>query len=199
MTSIQTKRVRGGPRMTAQVTDVDASDNLRTIIGRAVPFDTWALRGWFQLSFARTCFDKSIKESAKALPLLLFHDYESFPVGRATKWESRADGLWGEWALDDAPEAQRAARLAREGVLTGLSIGWQPLLQEWQVTDLEEWNADDADTLDRCTVKEARLIECSLTPTPNFADAYVTQVAHRDRPVRSSLAEWKRWRASLTP
>lgn len=190
--------MRGGPRMTCQVTDVDTTTNLRTLSGRAVPYNAWADRGWFLLSMAEGCFDKSIKEAARALPLMLFHDYESFPVGQANKWESRADGLWGEWSLDEDPRAQQAARQARDGYLTGLSVGWEPILNEWETTDLDEWNLDDRTTLDRCTLKEGRLVETSLTPAPNFVDATVAMVAHHRPPERRSLDEWKAWRDSLT-
>jgi HK97 family phage prohead protease len=199
MTTIRKVKVRGGPRMTCQVSDLDATANLRTLKGRAVPYDTWAVRGWFLLAMAQGCFDKSIKESAASLPLLLFHDWESFPIGTASKWESRADGLWGEWALEDDPRAQRAAQLAQKGVLTGLSVGWQPILQEWQISDLDEWTLDDAATLDRCTLKEGRLAETSLLPIPQFVDAQVSHVAAARRPASDTphLDRWKAWRATL--
>lgn len=184
--------------MTCQVTDVDTSSNLKTISGRAVPYSAWADRGWFLLSMAQGCFDKSIKEAATALPLMLFHDYESFPIAKASKWRSDADGLWGEWDLDEDPRAQRAAQQARDGYLTGLSVGWEPILNEWEVSDPEEWSLDDRTTLDRCTLKEGRLVEVSLTPVPNFVDATVAMVAHRREPQRRSLDEWKAWRDSLT-
>jgi len=202
VTTIRKVRVRGGPAMTCQVTDVDTTSSLRTMVGRAVPYNAWASRGWFLLSMAQGCFDKSTKEAAASLPLLLFHDFESFPIGTASKWDSRPDGLWGEWALDDSAEAQRAARLAQQGVLTGLSVGWQPILQDWEVSDLKEWTLDDVETLDRCTLREGRLVETSLTPVPNFVDATVSHVAHRERQAARSdtphLDRWRAWRDSLS-
>jgi HK97 family phage prohead protease len=200
VTGTETELVRGGSLMKAQVTGLDVAENLRTIVGRAAPYNTWAIRGGpYLLSFAPGCFDKSIKEAARALPLMLFHDYESFPIGRASGWESRDDGLWGEWALTDEPAAQRAARLARDGVLTGLSVAWQPLLQAKQAAANEHWDPDDSSTLQRRVLKEGRLLECSLTPVPNFVDAGITHVAQSTRPPRPSLDEWKTWRASLGP
>lgn len=200
MTTIRRARVHGGPRMSCQITDVDSNANLTTMTGRACPYNAWASRGWFLLAFADGCFDKSIKESARALPLLLFHDAESFPIGHATNWDSRADGLWGEWSLEDDPRAQRAARLAQSGALTGLSVSWMPLLQDWEISDLEEWNIDDTSTLDRCTLREGRLVETSMTPIPNFEEAGVAHIAaRRDTPTaHSSLTDWKAWRATLS-
>jgi HK97 family phage prohead protease len=201
VTTIRKVRVRGGPAMTCQVTDIDTTSNLRTLVGRAAPYGAWTFRGWFQLSLAQGCFDKSIKEAAASLPLLLFHDFESFPIGTASKWDSRADGLWGEWALNDSAEAQRAGRLAQQGVLTGLSVGWSPVLQDWEISDLEEWDFSDIDTLDRCTLREGRLVETSLTPVPAYVDATVSHVAHRERRGRSDtphLDRWRTWRDSLS-
>jgi HK97 family phage prohead protease len=193
------KRVRGGPLMSCQVTDVDTTGDLKTIHGRAVPYKAWALRGYFLLSMAEGCFDKSIQESGQALPLLLFHDAESFPIGKAAQWESRPDGLWGTWDLTNDAKAQRAAQLARDGVLTGLSVSWQPVLQDWEIQDPAAWNPDDTSTMDRCTLKEGRLIETSLTPIPNFVDAGVASVAAQQQPPRSQLDRWKDWRANLSP
>ena len=198
MTTIRRVRVRGGPPMTCQATDLETTDNLKMLAGRAVPYGVWASRGWFLLAMANGCFDKSIKEAAQSLPLLAFHNMESCPIGVASKWTSKPDGLWGEWALDDGPEAQRIARLAQQGVLNGLSVGWSPILQEWQVSDLEEWTLDDISTLDRCTLKEGRLVETSVTPVPNFAEAHVSHVAERaDTPGRPNLDRWRQWRDSL--
>jgi HK97 family phage prohead protease len=200
MSSVRRVKVRGGPRMSCQVTDLDASSNLRTMAGRAAPYDTWTVRGWHILSLAQGCFDKSIKEAGRNLPLLLWHDAASFPIGHNTKWTSRADGLWGEWTLDDGPDAQRAARLAQSGALTGLSVAWQPILNDWQISDLQEWTLDDTSTLDRCTLIEGRLVETSMVPTPQWEEAQVTLVAApRDTPAdtRPALDRWKSWRSTL--
>jgi HK97 family phage prohead protease len=178
---------------------VDVSSNLRTMQGRAAPYDTWTCRGWHLLSLATGCFDKSIKEAGRNLPLLLWHDAESFPIGYNTKWQSRSDGLWGEWSLDDGPDAQRAARLAQSGVMTGLSVGWVPVLNDWQISDLSEWSMDDTSTLDRCTVREGRLVETSIVATPQYDEAQITKVAsRRDTPASSrSLDRWKAWRSTI--
>jgi phage head maturation protease len=102
-------------------------------------------------------------------------------------------------SLDDAPDAQRAARLAQSGVLTGLSVAWQPIINDWQISELEEWAIDDANTLDRCTLREGRLIETSMVSTPQWNEAQVTLVAsRRDTPTqRPNLDRWKAWRTTL--
>jgi len=200
MSTIRRVKVRGGPRMSCQMTDVDATNNLRTVVGRAAPYNTWTVRGYYLLSLAAGCFDKSIKEAGRNLPLLLWHDATSFPIGHNTKWQSKPDGLWGEWSLDDGPDAQRAARLAQAGALTGLSVAWQPLLNDWQISDLQDWTVEDASTLDRCTLLEGRLVETSMLPTPQWEEAHVTLVASQRKtpdPARPALDRWRAWRDTL--
>jgi HK97 family phage prohead protease len=147
----------------------------RYLEGRAVPYDTWADIGWFVESHAAGSFKKSTREAAKAAPLLLFHDHSRFPVGHAERWAHEDDGLHGVWRLNDRAEAQQAAVLAESGDLVGLSIGFQPIRSDWALVD--DWNPDlGQDHKDRVLRTESRLLEVSLTPTPAFAEAMVTEV-----------------------
>jgi HK97 family phage prohead protease len=211
MTLTTTRRlVRGGDRegriFTASFhvaeVDTDRGAGYTELQGRACPYESWTTRWFFRESFAPGLFDKSIKEAARALPLLLFHDAAQWPIGHATEWESKPDGLWGTWRLDSSAEAQRAARMAADGHLPYLSVGYDPVLSEWELTPKDEWNLDDATTLDRCTRIEARLVETSQVSTPAFAEAEVTLVrsgggVRPGRPAAPKLAQWQTWRRSL--
>ena len=177
--------------------------------GLAVPYNVYANRGWFMERVAPGAFDKSIKEAASGLPLLMFHDDASLPVGVSTSWDSRADGLWGTWRLDSRAEAQEAGRLADEGLLRWFSVGHQPIRSEWDRVD--DWDPDlGPDHMDRLTRIEARLLETSLLTTPAFGDAQVDSVERmaaalriryertaerprQDRDYRPSLRAWRRW------
>jgi hypothetical protein len=149
--------------------------------GRAVPYDTWADVGWFMEQHMFGSFERSTKGgSGVKLPLLLFHDNRKWPAGHAEKWTQESDGLHGTWRLNDTPEAQQAARLADNGDLVGLSIGFAPIRSKWEMSD--DWAPDlGPDHMDRVTRLESRLVEVSMTPTPAFADANVTLVRHRPR------------------
>jgi len=195
-----------------RMVDLETSSNLQWLTGRAVPYNTWTSVRWYQEAMAPGVFDKSLDEAARGLPLLLFHDGQRFPIGVSDKWKSvKSDGLHGVWRLDDDPDAQRAAKLARDGLLTGLSVGFVPLRNSWEITDDEEWNPDDVSTLDKCTRLEARLVETSLVSTPAYAAAEVLTVrtAERRAAVRAanlrkvaagtpSLDTWRSWRASIS-
>lgn len=153
-----------------RMTDTQVVGGLRKFLeGRAVPYDDPADIGWYTEVHAQGSFTKSIRESAKKLPLLLFHDSRSLEaiIGVSDSWTESADGLWGVWRLDDAEHAQRAAKMAEDGLLGFLSIGFQPIRSETTY-----------DEQDRATVTrlESRLLEVSLTPTPSFQAATVSKV-----------------------
>jgi HK97 family phage prohead protease len=169
--------------------------------GRAVPYDTWANVGPYMEQFKRGAFAKSINEAAKPLPLMLFHGRdELWPIGVAVRWKDQPDGLHGAWRLNDSPNAQRAAAMARSGELGFLSIGFvdirsKPDLASDYAPELGE------DHMDRWTRIEARLVETSIVPTPAYADAEVTLVRSYRRPQPADptprLTAWKRVAADL--
>lgn len=151
-----------------QFREVDTTEDLTMIEGLAVPYGVQTNVGWYFEEMVAGVFTKSIRESARALPFLLFHDGRSFPIGAATKWTERGDGLLGQWRIDsDDPVAQEAARKARDGFLGGLSVGFQPVRSE-------RIDRDDEPFLIRRL--EARLLEVSLVSTPAYVDAGVTLV-----------------------
>lgn len=160
-----------------ELVDVEATDSLSYLEGRAVPYNTLTDPGWYYFEqFAAGSLADSIR-STPALPLLLWHDNRSWPIGVSDEWRDGADGLTGVWRLDDSVEAQRAARQARDGFLTGMSISFAPVRSTWEArADWDEWDPNDPDTWDVVTRVEARLLETSLTPTPAYADAQVALV-----------------------
>lgn len=189
------------------VQTVGAGRQPRFLEGVAVPFDTWADLGWFLEQHAPDSFKRSTKSNGgQGLPLLLFHDNRTFPIGHAEEW-SHTDALRGVWRLNDTPEAQRAAEAAEAGDMRGMSIGFQPKESQWDY--VEDWQPDlGADHKDRVTRKESRLLEVSLTPTPAFEDAAVTLVRSAfDLATRSAMSHnrgarevnaWREVRAALS-
>lgn len=169
----------------------DVASNLRELTGRAVPYGEKQNVGWYIESWKRGAFSKSIREAASRLPLLLWHDAQAFPVGMAREWDDTAAGLDGLWELADTELAQQAARQARDGFLTGLSVGFQlmPNGSRWTLVSDDEWDPS-AGVVDEVERTEARLLETSLTPTPAFQGAQVTLVRSADVP-REARARWK--------
>lgn len=162
-----------------ELREIETTDSLSMIRGMAVPYGEWANIGWFMESFVRGSLTKSINEAARRLPLNLFHDNRSFPIGSADKWDDEDRGLFGTWRLTDELEAQRAARLAQSGDLTGLSIEFSPIRSRW--TEAHDWNPDlGPDHLDKVERLEARLGAVALCQTPAYVDAGVQLVRSAD-------------------
>jgi HK97 family phage prohead protease len=122
-------------------------------------------------------FAKSIKEAARALPLLTMHDHESIPIGKAVKWDDNEERLLGTWQFDTRAEAVEAARLAEEGYLTGLSVGFLPIQSRWD-------DSGDKSHVDRY---EARMLETSMVPVQAYSDAGVLAIRSAGHPERSGL------------
>jgi HK97 family phage prohead protease len=162
----------------------------RYIEGRAVPYDTWTPLVWFQEQHRYGSFKKTTRHAK--LPLLLFHDNRSFPIGHAESWSHPDDGLHGVWRLNDSAEAQRAAHAAEAGDLVGLSIGFSD--QAPPIWEDGDPFSDDPDAWPRVTRVDSRLLEVSMTPTPAFVDAEVTMVrtaATRPAPPRRDVDRWR--------
>ena len=183
MTSVTLRapEVRTMSAVGLQLRDAGVSASGRYLEGRAVPYGEWTNIGWFMESMAAGVFERSIKEAAKGLPLLLWHDNRTWPVGVSEQWTEAAGGLDGVWKLDGGIEAERAADLADKGMLTGLSVGFVPIRSEWEFVDWEDWDPDlGPEHMDNVTRLEGRLLEVSLTPTPAFAGAQVSLVRTRE-------------------
>jgi HK97 family phage prohead protease len=169
----------------ADVESVGAGGRKRFLHGRAVPFGVEANVGWYLEEHVPGCFDKSIREAGRRLPLLLFHDAQRWPIGSASEWKASDEGLDGVWQLDESEESERAARMADDGHLTGLSIGFMPIQSRRDVLSDDEWDPE-AGRLDKVWRIESRLLEVSLVPAPAFVGAGVTLVRssepHRGRP-----------------
>ena len=161
--------------------------------------------GWFIEKHAAGSFKRSTKGGiGKRLPLLLFHDSRSFPIGHSEQWTHDADGMRGVWKLADSAEARQAAEAAKAGDLVGMSVGFLPV-RTAPVEMVDEWNPDlGPEHKDRITRLESRLLEVSLTPTPVFGEASVSCVRTAfDLEARSQMARARRtrqvdaWRADL--
>ena len=144
----------------------------RSLIGVVVPYgrptDVGLMVEWFD----RAAFTGSLVLQRSDVPLLLWHDNRSFPIGHAVAWDDRHDGLWAQFKLALTPVAQvsrttcqgripdRACRLgsrrsARRGAMrrTGI-LGLGP------------------DHMDHVVRHEARLHEVSLTPAPRHMSGH---------------------------
>ena len=177
-----------------EIRDLEATESLSMLAGRAVPYNTPTDLGTFTEEVMQGAFNRSIRSDAQALPLHLFHGdapagnpLTPWPIGISHEWHDRSDGLHGVWRLDSGDEAQRAARLAKDGMLPYLSVRFHPLPNK---TDIEY--RSDRPHLKR---RQARLVSTSVVSTPAYATAGVdwvrsdAQIAQPGAP-GTELAKW---------
>ncbi len=151
---------------------VRASEEEEGVIeGLAAPFGTpTPVEGAYLETLTRETFYKSVTMGAGAkAPLLLHHKRGESPVGKVLDWEIRDDGLHGRWVMDLKSErGAEAWRMAKDGFLTGLSVGFQPN------SDEDRWDmVGDVHTVVR---RDAALREVSLVSVAAYEDAEVTLV-----------------------
>lgn len=162
-----------------ELREVETTPGYTMLRGLAVPYREWASIGWFLESFDPGSLAKSIKEAARALPLNLFHETHSFPIGAAAEWIEEERGLFGVWRLDGTDTAQEAARHAAEDRLTGLSIEFAPIRSEWELA-AEFDPSRGPEGMDKVTRREARLGAVGLVQTPAYVSAGVELVRSAD-------------------
>jgi HK97 family phage prohead protease len=109
------------------------------------------------------CLTKSLQARITPLPMLLCHDPKR-PIGAWLEWADTADGLHVKGRITlGSRDGQEAYALAKDGALTGLSIGWKG----------GRGTYDGAGTR---LIAEADLVEGSLVPCPMNDRTRVTAV-----------------------
>ena len=152
----------------AEVRD-DGAAEPGEVYGRIVPYDTPAQIGvhvWEVME--RGVFDKTLTEKGKAIPLLWGHnEADRMPMGRVAAFQSKDDGMWVRFSLNDTTDANDARKLWDAGDATGLSVSFLPV----RSVDVE--HDDGTMTIYR---KEAILKHVAMTHIPAYKDAQIAAV-----------------------
>ena len=151
-------------KFTSSTFTVDAAgpDGLprRTITGIAVPYNVYAtVSDGTQVQFA----PGSLPVDGKAPKLYMYHD-SSQAIGILSERVDSPEAMYFTATVSNTRAGDEALVLAADGVLDSVSVGVNPT----------EFKYDDAGNM---TVIAATWVELSLTPTPAFAGATITQVA----------------------
>ena len=177
--------------LAAQIRDVDDAGK-RVLVGMAAPYDEEAAIGNLYIEvLAPGVFKRSIKhlsDGGKSLPLHMFHDTKTWPVGKSTDWEDTQRGLIGTWefAVNDEV-SERAWQMARDDFINGLSVGFQPIRSDIR---------PGSDTRPPYVVRqEARLFETSLVSAGAYPSAQVMLVRTAGLTVpKPHVERWRQWR-----
>ena len=159
-------------------------DDGHHLIGIVAPWHTTFDAGEYVEAFARTAFDKSIAERGLKIPLLEQHDRNRHPVGMSMSWETTADGLLADFRLANTSRADESRQLAAEGMVTGLSVAFQPVRNKTETRDGRR----------HVTRVEARLDHVGLVTAAAYGEAKVLAVRSYDPDdpdVAPRLARWR--------
>ena len=163
----------------AALESFDGDADGMTFRGVAIPYNAVALISApdnprpYDETFKRGAFAKSLSTrwANRPVPLCQSHDHSAEGIiGGAEALEESPAGLMGQWRLSDIQAGRDASVLIRDRVLTGLSIGFQPL-QSKTTKARDRADGGERDLVERT---EARLLEVSLCLFPAYELAGVT-------------------------
>lgn len=99
----------------------------RTICGICVPYNVeQRINANLVEVFKAGAFSRVIP-NAHRVKLLVGHDSQALPIGRATLLREDTTGLYGEFRVSKGNRADDILELVRDGALSELSIGFQSL------------------------------------------------------------------------
>ncbi len=106
----------------------------RTIVGLAVPFGKVAEvsdngRTSYREGFRRGSFARTIAERGDRVRAHVNHQALKLPIGKAVHLVELADGLESHLRVSQTAEGNDVLALVRDGVLSGLSVGFRPVRQ----------------------------------------------------------------------
>ena len=128
----------------------------RTISGRVLPFNEPGRTSAGELIFPPGSI--SIPQDISRVKLLAGHSPEGIPVGVATSWHAKDDGVYMTFHLGSSAASSEALAQATDGVIDSFSIEAMGIAKTGR------------------TVKESVLKAVALVPFPAFANARVAEI-----------------------
>lgn len=154
-------------RAAAHGIEIREGSDGRTLVGLAVPYGTPTRVSGYVETMARGVFADATTDPA-SVKVLAAHDHDGLPIGRAVALTETDAGLRAELLVSDTAAGRDVLTLVRDGVATGLSVGFVPVD--------DHWSADRS----AVTRTRAHLLEISVVTWPAYPDAQITAVrAHR--------------------
>ena len=158
--------------------DLRIREGERIIAGIVAPFGIVARVSdggpSYDEQFAPGAFTRSIRERGDRVKLLVMHNRQSLPIGRAIRLEETPQGLFGEFRVSRTTAGDEALTLARDGTVDSFSVGFTPV-------------AHTGDYRSGITRTEVRVNEASLVGFPAYQDAKILAVRSATQP-RLSIA-----------
>lgn len=143
----------------------------RTIVGLAVPFGRASRvsddgRRYYKEQFAPGSFRTTIAQRGDRIRAHVQHQTKRLPIGKASHLEETPEGLVSHLRVSNTTEGNDTLELVKDGVLTGLSIGFKPIRSDKQG--------------DVTVRQEVALSEISVVADPAYPDARIQGVRSLD-------------------
>lgn len=136
------------------------AESSRVISGRVLPWDEPGQTSLGSLVFPPGSI--SVPTDVSRVKLLAGHSPAGIPIGVATSWESKPDGLYMTFSLGSHAAADEAIALASEHVVDSFSVEAMGIVKQGQ------------------RVNTSLLKAVALVPFPAFTNARVSEVAAED-------------------
>jgi uncharacterized protein len=135
----------------------------RTLTGLAVPYGVPTRIGPYVETMVRGVFADAT-DAPDEVKVMAAHAHDSLPIGRALTLTETDEGLIAELLVSDTTAGRDVLTLVRDGVATGLSVGFMPVVDQWNVNRTA------------VTRTRAALIEVSVVAHPAYDGARIAAV-----------------------
>ncbi len=137
----------------------------RTLHALVVPYNTPTLvddgHGPYKEQFVKGAFERAVN-----VPNRVWVNFEHHPgfanvVGNGIQFEERSDGLYGDLAVDEGDEGDKALRFINKRVLTGMSVEFKPMSKDAPVDGVVTRRSVHLDAVALCRVgayKDAQVL-----------------------------------------
>ena len=151
---------------TLEITDIEIREDngQHHIVALVAPFNATFDTGNFVERLGKSVFDKSIQERGRDIPLMHGHDRENMPIGRSTSWQKDRAGLIADFQVAPTDRAKEALELAKDGYVTGFSVGFVPIRNE-------ETKHDGRRHITRVEAKQAHVALLTAPTAPAYGEA----------------------------
>ena len=177
---------------TLEVTDLEVREDAgeHHILAMVAPWNATYDTGDFVERFGKSVFDKSIKERGRNIPLMHGHDRENMPIGRSASWEKDQRGLIADFQVAPTDRAREALTLAKDGYVTGFSVGFVPIRNE-------ETKHDGRRYLTRIEAKLDHVALLTAPTAPAYGDAQLIAARAFDPDDEQHAPRLAKWRHLL--
>ena len=179
---------------TLDIADIEVREDggQHHIVALVAPWNATYDAGNFVERFGKSVFDKSIKERGNNIPLMHGHDRENMPIGRSAAWEKDQHGLIADFEVAPTERAREALELAKNGYVSGFSVGFVPIRNE-------ESKHDGRRHLTRVEAKLDHVALLTAPTAPAYGEAQLIAARAFDADDETTVPRLARWRHLLEP